>query len=579
MNLLLEYNQRLNKVRQGSNTKFCAEYQAVYDAMTTKPATVIASAQNKMVDSLVTSGAWAKFDRFSLFGNTINTSYEAQLDWIDTSKRVDLAFASGGSVPTFIPSIGFQGSSLNKSYINPHVIPANLTKYQTTSACFGYYRNTLGSVTGVQGIQNAGIGSLTFNARQSNNTAYRINDETTAGWTNNYNGNGLYVVNRNGSTRELYFEGIKVKTETVAATSRAISDFIMLARNLGSVGVPNLSYHLDETVYCYFLGSHISESDAININNAIEEYINCLNLEKFDSTLNNSVTLEVKDGYNVRNGFGELKFNYSGDYLRLKANPTNPLNVYVYVDGAFHQYVNFPTWRYRTVLLPPGQKIVTLVEAGITLFTPNIIGTFITSILADSSYSRIPEGAVTDKIIFLGDSIANSSSTMNSIANILPMRFRYSDNKNVASLGYNASRLAYFVGAKLSNTVSNIVALFANVTTTKKLVIELGTNDWSGATDAVAFTANYISLVEAVHAADPSITIYCLSPIYRTDENAIMDAFRSAIATICADRNTYCTHIAGKTICSYPSDYIDGVHPNDAGTLKLRNAIYAVAYP
>ena len=41
---------------------FCAEYQGVYDTLTTKPSSAIADAQNTMVCGMVTDGTWAKRD-------------------------------------------------------------------------------------------------------------------------------------------------------------------------------------------------------------------------------------------------------------------------------------------------------------------------------------------------------------------------------------------------------------------------------------------------------------------------------------------------------------------------------------
>ena len=60
---------------------YCAEYQAVYDAYTTKPSDAVAAIDNTMVSGLVSDGVWAKLDAVWVYAAHINAAGEALLDW------------------------------------------------------------------------------------------------------------------------------------------------------------------------------------------------------------------------------------------------------------------------------------------------------------------------------------------------------------------------------------------------------------------------------------------------------------------------------------------------------------------
>ena len=60
---------------------YCPEYQAVYDAYTTKPSDAVAAIDNTMVVGLVSDGVWAKLDVVWVYAAHINAAGEALLDW------------------------------------------------------------------------------------------------------------------------------------------------------------------------------------------------------------------------------------------------------------------------------------------------------------------------------------------------------------------------------------------------------------------------------------------------------------------------------------------------------------------
>jgi hypothetical protein len=73
-------------VISGGTPSFCAEYQAVYDAYTTKPSDAVATIYNTMVEKLVAAGLWStQWDIVRGYGMTTNDAGEALINWINPS--------------------------------------------------------------------------------------------------------------------------------------------------------------------------------------------------------------------------------------------------------------------------------------------------------------------------------------------------------------------------------------------------------------------------------------------------------------------------------------------------------------
>jgi len=69
---------------------YCAEYQAVYDAYTTKPSDAVAAIDNTMVSGLVSDGVWAKLDVVWVYASHTNGAGEALLDWKQPTGGTDI---------------------------------------------------------------------------------------------------------------------------------------------------------------------------------------------------------------------------------------------------------------------------------------------------------------------------------------------------------------------------------------------------------------------------------------------------------------------------------------------------------
>ena len=83
---------------------YCPEYQAVYDAYTTKPSDAVAAIDNTMVAGLVSDGVWAKLDVIWVYASHTNGAGEALLDWKQPAGGSSLMDAGAGTFDSGIYS-------------------------------------------------------------------------------------------------------------------------------------------------------------------------------------------------------------------------------------------------------------------------------------------------------------------------------------------------------------------------------------------------------------------------------------------------------------------------------------------
>lgn len=133
-------------LRCPSGAGFCAEYQAVYDAMTTPPDTDIAIQQNLMVETLIAGGIWNKLDIFYLFAQQYNTGGEALINWINPGTFDATEIPNGGAL-IFTSLEGLKGDS--NAYLDTNWIASiNAINFSQNNAHAGCYLIQLDSGTG-----------------------------------------------------------------------------------------------------------------------------------------------------------------------------------------------------------------------------------------------------------------------------------------------------------------------------------------------------------------------------------------------------------------------------------------------
>jgi hypothetical protein len=106
-------------------------YSLIYKAFLTKPSLTDALKQQKFVNDRITSGVWAKLDKFLFFGTPI--SGQSLVSW-KTPGILDPILSI--IPPTFWPYRGFEGVPVNNTYIN--------TKYNAVRDGINYTLNDAG---------------------------------------------------------------------------------------------------------------------------------------------------------------------------------------------------------------------------------------------------------------------------------------------------------------------------------------------------------------------------------------------------------------------------------------------------
>jgi hypothetical protein len=291
---------------------------------------------------------------------------------------------------------------------------------------------------------------------------------------------------------------------------------------------------------------------------------------------------------NLRNAYSKYDFTYSGTSIKVKVNPKYYGDqptwsvIYVYVNGVYNQTVNFADTFYKTITLPAGaSKTIRLIESYAAISGGDYFGTYITGIIADNTFVKIAPTTVSDKLVLMGDSILHGAFGTDPFIDGIPGKF-YADSKNIAMYAGSSATLAMFASdaGKIATAVSQISSLFSNCIGTKRFILELGTNDATVGTTAATFKIQYGNLIDAIHAADTNISIFCLSPLLRGDavEASHLVDYRTGIIDLLTTR-AWATYINGLPILTYPGDYYDTIHPIDGGQTKIYNALTAVIYP
>jgi lysophospholipase L1-like esterase len=128
--------------------------------------------------------------------------------------------------------------------------------------------------------------------------------------------------------------------------------------------------------------------------------------------------------------------------------------------------------------------------------------------------------------------------------------------------------------ANVSLLAARLVALaqLGGATTTREIWIEQGYNDYGTAPwTAASFGTSYAALLDAIHAADPTIHIWAQTLLITGTEatvNGLGDlpsAFRTQVTTAVSTRTGFCTLVVGTNLMTAGGLNGDGVHPTTAG--------------
>jgi len=281
------------------------------------------------------------------------------------------------------------------------------------------------------------------------------------------------------------------------------------------------------------------------------------------------------DSENERRSTGsEYEFTYSGTYLRLNANVSqSDGDVGIFIDSSYSQTVSLSDNVNSEVTLPSGSKTVKIVEGRCQ--GRSLGGVKINSIvLEDDNFVKINPTNVSERFVFLGDSITNGVGVTNQFTDCYPMLFKYTDSKNVTVLGSGGLRIEDVASdtTKVAMTTNWITSAFSDTTTTKKLSILMGVNDFLNGVSAANVETYMGNLLDSIYASDNTIQIFVFAPITCQTESSSLDDIRTAISNACNGRE-YVTYTNLKTVLTYPTDFADANHPTTAGNLILHDYI------
>jgi len=232
------------------------------------------------------------------------------------------------------------------------------------------------------------------------------------------------------------------------------------------------------------------------------------------------------------------------------------------------------------VTLPAGHKAVELVAGLQSKPAATLLGTFLKSVyFAGGITKQISPSTLSDRVVVYGDSITVGANATYPTSEGWPVLLRANIPIAVEAWGY---RTLY----DDAHTVPLRAALVAQLASfgPGAIWLAIGTNDygleeWS----AADFGTAYAALMDDLHVALPSATIYCQTPIERTDESAnifgdTLGDYRTQIATAVSTRTAFAILVDGTDVAfpQSPGDLDDGTHPTTAGHAKYYAAVKAV---
>lgn len=369
-----------------------------------------------------------------------------------------------------------------------------------------------------------------------------------------------------------------VVTNRVKPASEILSRF-----NYGNLSEPsatNLEFYTDFKTDTFSTNWSVKDLSPNIYNgasvNMIEGNRTCQQVEILvngDMNFTNGIVYSVESDYSKRSTASEFNFNYTGTLLWLRAKVISAKTILIMIDGALHQELTVVDGLLYQITLPVGAKYVQLIEGAVA--TNAIAGTWLNNIIYEpSKFSKVTQGNVTDRFVFLGDSITQGSAATYTSLQGYSELFKYLDSKPVTVLGFGGGLLRDFVDlvpTSIDTTMSWLTDAFANTTGRKVLTIMLGTNDWADGYSAAAVNTRYNTLLDRINSDFPTIEVFCISPTYRVGEDAVMTTIRANILASCSAR-AWVTGIDGTSIIN-GGDLADTVHPTTAGHLKIHDAI------
>ena len=250
----------------------------------------------------------------------------------------------------------------------------------------------------------------------------------------------------------------------------------------------------------------------------------------------------------------------------------------VVVNGVYNQSVSMPNIGTiaTTITLPAGaNKTVEFVSGLQTIPTATLVGTWVVSVTSPTNISQTFVSTANRMLVY-GDSITVGANSTPPTQNgwFTAVRYAYAPKDSaLEAWGFRKLFDDCIDAAHRTTFTATVQAYSPSI-----FWMAIGTNDYGiSPWAAAAFGVAYADLLDKLHAAMPSLLIYCQTPIVRNVETAngsgsTLSNYRTQISTAVSTRTGYCTLVDGTTFMTTASLDADGVHPTTAG-----HALYATA--
>ena len=312
-----------------------------------------------------------------------------------------------------------------------------------------------------------------------------------------------------------------------------------------------------------------------------------LTYTNYPSTFLDTRTAVYKSGYYETSPFARSRFLTNatsitiGGYSSTYTDYGVISGLGIVVNDVFQQNVVFSLNNgisQQVVSFAPGNKIVDIVAGFQSTDGTISIGTFPVSFTATSPMTQLSP-APTSTVTIYGDSITNGIGSTTPTKEGWTVLMRGLVPKNIAVEG--AAERQLFMDCSDGTKRAAFVAKIQSYNPAG-MWIAIGVNDYSlSVWSAVNFGVAYLAMLDALHAAMPSLLITCQSMLVTTAEGPntfgdTLQSYRNQVSSASAARPSFTTFVDGTLILT-TADLTGGLHPTTAGYVKYAN--YVKGYP
>ena len=252
--------------------------------------------------------------------------------------------------------------------------------------------------------------------------------------------------------------------------------------------------------------------------------------------------------------------------------------IVVYVNGVYDSTIVVTGVNDQVIEgdLPAGYKTVELVTSLQSKQSTTLRGTFLKSVYFSGGATVQVTASISPMVVY-GDSIAVGDGSATPAKEAWTVILRANHPLIVEAWGYRALNTDCTDAAARSTFAAKLATYSPSV-----VWMAIGVNDYILETmNAANFETAYADLLDKLHTALPSVTIYAQTMLPKTADGAnalgsTLANYRTAISNAQSTRSEYCVLVDGLTLLSAENLAADGTHPTTTGHAEIAAAIEAI---